>query len=266
MGLSGLAQLNIELSSRCDKTHLCPMCGHQDQAINPITYGEIDYGLLAAIRAELEPGPIISFHRDGEPTAYGQLREALDLFRDFTVSVVTHGLTLGRRADDLIGRCTTLTVSVFRGDQDGADQLAALRDFLRAKGARRPSVQVKLVGDMSPDELAPYEALGVRIIRRLIHVPIANSKYAKRAPTVPEAGICLDALHRPSVDCTGRVFLCNRLDPAHHTQIGHLYENTLAEIWNGPTRMKMLDAHKEGRRDLANELCKTCTFWGVASE
>jgi radical SAM protein with 4Fe4S-binding SPASM domain len=79
-------------------------------------------------------------------------------------------------------------------------------------------------------------------------------------------GICLDALHRPSVDSTGRVFLCNRLDPARHTQIGNLYDNTLDEIWNGPTRMKMLEAHKAGRRDLANDLCKTCEFWGVASQ
>lgn len=30
--------------------------------------------------------------------------------------------------------------------------------------------------------------------------------------------------------------------------------------------MTMLDAHKQGRRDLANPLCAKCTYWGVASE
>ena len=266
MGLAGLAQLNIELSSRCDKTHLCPMCGHQDQAINPIFYGEISYELLEAIRREVEPGVLISLHRDGEPSAYSRLRDALDLFARFTISVVTHGLNLAARAEDLIGRCTTVTVSVFRGDKDSVDQMQALKSFLAAKGDRQPQVQIKIIGDMEQDGIAEYESLNVRIIRRLIHVPISNSRYAHRLPTVPEVGVCLDMLHRPSISQDGRVYSCNRLDPAGHTQIGNLYENTLEEIWNGPTRMKMLDAHKAGRRDLANELCKTCEYWGVASQ
>ncbi len=264
--LSGLAVLNIELSSRCDKTHLCPMCGHQDQAINPIQYGEIDYGLLETIRRQLTPGVTISFHRDGEPTAYARLRDALSLFGGFTLSLVTHGGNLSRVAEDLIGRCTTVTISVFRGDRDRIEQLAAVREFLRVKGASAPQVQIKIVGDMSPEELAPYEALGVRIIRRLIHVPISNAKYAHRTPTVPEVGICLDALHRPTIDWRGRMYLCNRLDPNESLFIGDANIRSLEEIWNGDTRMTMLDAHKRGRRDLANPLCAKCEYWGVASE
>ncbi len=264
--LSGLAQLNIELSSRCDKTHLCPMCGHQDQAVNPIQYGELDFALLETIRRQLEPGVTLSFHRDGEPTAYARLREALSLFGGFTISLVTHGGNLARVAADLIDRCTTVTVSVFRGDRDGVEQLAAVREFLRVKGARAPQVQIKIVGDLSEAELAPYEALGVRIIRRMIHVPISNSKYAHRLPTIPESGICLDALHRPTIDWQGQMFLCNRLDPARHGYLGSVLSESLDAIWNGKTRMRMLDAHKQGRRDLANPLCAKCEYWGVASE
>ncbi len=264
--LSGLAQLNIELSSRCDKTHLCPMCGHQDQAINPIQYGEIDFELLKTIRIQVEPGIIVSFHRDGEPTAYSRLQEALELFEGFTTSLVTHGLNLERRAGEIIGRCVGLSISVFRGDQDSKAQFNAITAFLALKGTRAPQVQIKIVGDMSPEELAPYEALGVRIIKRLIHVPISNSKYAHRLPTIPEAGICLDALHRPTIDWRGDMFLCNRLDGNRHGFLGSVVHDSLESIWNGPTRMTMLDAHKQGRRDLANPLCATCTYWGVASD
>jgi radical SAM protein with 4Fe4S-binding SPASM domain len=263
--LSGLAQLNIELTSKCDKTHLCAMCGHQNPAVNPITYGDMDYGLLEKIRAQVEPGIVISFHRDGEPTAYPRLREALESFSGFTVSLVTHGLNLGRIAEDLIGRCTTVTVSVFRGDQDAGAQLDALTTFLRIKGNRPPQVQVKIVGDMLNDAVEEYEALGVRVIRRLIHVPIDNSKYAHRTPTVPEVGICLDALHRPTIAQDGRVYLCNRLDASGHGLIGDINTQTLDEIWNGPIRQRMLDAHKAGRRDLANPLCATCKHWGTPS-
>lgn len=266
MSLSGLAQLNIELTSKCDKTHLCPMCGHQNPDVNPITYGDMDFELLRSIRAQLEPGVVVSLHRDGEPTAYPRLRDALDLFEGFTISIVTHGGNLRTRGHDLIGRCTGLTVSVFRGDQDRAEQIEALSWFLREKGDRAPQVQVKIVGDMADEEVQAYHALGVRIIRRLIHVPITNSRYAHRQPTIPEVGICLDLLHRPTIDWEGRFYLCNRLDAKRDGYLGDVRTQTLDEIWNGPERMRMLDAHKRGRRDLANPLCASCTFWGVASE
>jgi hypothetical protein len=241
------------------------MCGHQNQAVNPITYGDMDYGLLEAIRRQVEPGILISFHRDGEPTAYHRLRSALELFSGFCVSLVTHGLNLGTLAEEIIDRCTTVTVSVFRGDKDAQAQLEALRCFLRIKGDRAPQVQVKIVGDMLNDAVEEYEALGVRVIRRLIHVPIDNSKYAHRAPTVPEVGICLDALHRPTISWTGEVYLCNRLDPQRSLLIGKLPEESLDSVWNGPIRQRMLEAHKAGRRDLANPLCATCLHWGTPS-
>lgn len=226
----------------------------------------MDYGLLERIRAQLDPGPIISFHRDGDPLAYPRLRESLELFRGFTTSLVTHGANLGRLAHDLIGRCTTLTTSVFRGDSDAPLQLDALRHFLTEKGQRAPQVQLKIVGDMSADELAPYEALGVPIIRRLIHVPIHNSKYAHRSPTRPEVGVCLDALHRPTIDWRGRMYLCNRLDTHGDLYLGDATTQTLDAIWNGERRTQMIAHHKAGRRDLANDLCAKCDFWGVASQ
>lgn len=242
------------------------MCGHQDPAVNPITYGDMDYGLLETIRQQVEPGIVVSFHRDGEPTVYPRLREALDLFAGFTLSLVTHGANLARRAEDIIGRCATVTVSVFRGDRDSLEQRTALAAFLALKGTRAPQVQIKIVGDMSPQELAPYEALGCRIIQRLIHIPIDNSKYAHRTPTIPEVGICLDALHRPTIDWRGNFFLCNRLDPGEHLFLGSTRTATLDALWNGPQRMAMLAHHKRGRRDLANPLCATCTYWGVPSQ
>lgn len=267
MGLSGLAQINLELSSRCDKSTLCAFCGHQDSTIHPmLTYGDMDFSLLESIRSQLSEGVTIQFHRDGEPTIYPRLLDALNLFTGFTTSIVTHGENLALRADDIVGRCTTLTVSVFRGDPDGPMQLRALREFLSIKGLRAPMVLIKVVGDMSEAELQPYRDLGVRIIRRLIHVPTGNDRYAHRTPTVPEVGICLDFLHHPSVSWEGDVFICNRLDPNHGGYLGSLRSENLDQMWNGDTRRRWLRAHQRGRRDLASPLCKDCTFWGIASE
>ena len=266
MSLSGLAQINLELSSRCDKTHLCRMCGHQDETINPdLQYGDMDYGLLKDIRSQLEPGVVIAFHRDGEPTAYPRLGEALRLFEGFTTSLVTHGLNLAKKAAQIIQNCTTVTISVFRADADSMAQFKSVQSFMAVKGDRAPQVQVKVVGDMSEEELAPWRALGVRVIRRLIHVPTGNDRYAHRTPTVPEVGTCLDFLHHPSVSWEGDVFICNRLDPHHGGYLGSLRSESLDQIWNGDTRQRWLRAHQLGRRDLAAPLCKDCTFWGVPS-
>jgi len=267
MSLSGLAQVHIELTSRCDKRTLCSFCGHQRQDVNPITYGDMDYGLLQRIRRQLVPGIVVAFHRDGEPTAYPLLGHALRLFASFTTSIVTHGLNLARLAETLVGHCTTITVSVYRGDPDGALQYAVLKEFLAVHPTRvRPLVQVKIVGDMDEDDMEKIQALGVPIIRRLIHNPTGNHHYAHTSPTIPEGGLCLDALHRPSIDWQGTVYLCNRLDPRQATKIGSLREQTLEEIWNGSKRQAMIHAHTLGRRADANTLCAKCTFWGVPSQ
>lgn len=225
----------------------------------------MDWTLLESIRRQVEPGITISFHRDGDPLAYSRLGDALRLFKGFTISLVTHGLNLSKRADELIENCTCINISVFRGDPDHAAQLASLRSFLAHKGDRAPQVQVKIVGDMDADGMDEYAALGVRVIRRLIHVPIGNSKYAHRSPTIPEVGICLDALHRPTIAWDGRMYLCNRLDPKGDLYIGDVRQHSVEEIWDGPIRTRMLEAHRQGRRDLANPVCGSCAFWGVQS-
>src|SRR6185436_4946254 len=110
------------------------------------------FELLERIRQQLDPGIVVSLHRDGEPTAYPRLGMALRLFRGFIISLVTHGLNLDGRAHELIENCTTITVSVFRGDADAAAQLASVKGFLGKKGSLAPQVQIKIVGDMSAEE------------------------------------------------------------------------------------------------------------------
>jgi len=264
--LIGLSQINLELSAVCDKHTFCSFCGHQDNAINPQKKGVMDFDFLGSIQAQLPVGIVVQFHRDGEPTAYQRLGEALGMFRGYITSIVTHGENLAKRADEIINNCTSVTVSVFNGDPDMEIQLESVRKFLELKGDRPPMVNIKIVGSMSPEREAIYGSLGVPIIRRLLHVPDGNYRYAKRNPTVPEHGICLDFLHHPAVDWRGRLFVCVRLDPADQGLLGDLNENTLDELWNGEKRRLWLDAHKRGRRDLAAPLCKNCLYYGVPSE
>src|SRR3990167_5100284 len=213
--LNGLSQINIELSSRCDKRNLCGFCGHQDDKINPNKKGIMDWTLLTEIAWQIPRGIVVQFHRDGEPTAYPNLKAALMLFEREITSIVTHGENLIKKADEIIGNCTSLTVSAFNGDPDMEWQLENIKEFLRLKGDRPPMVNIKIVGFMPLERERIYASLGIPIIRRLLHVPDGNYKYVRRNPTVPEHGICLDFLHHPSIDWKGRLFVCNRLDPSN---------------------------------------------------
>jgi len=162
----------------------------------------------------------------------------------------------------IIGVCESVTVSIFRADPDRDLQLASLRSFLQQKGDRLPRVFIKVVGDMSDEELRDYKALDLPIIRRKIHLPIGNSKYAGGLPTMPEHGLCLDLLHHPSISWDGRVYLCNRLDTKDAGLIGNLNEESLDSIWNGKLRADYIQKHLEGRRDEVPP-CKGCLYYGI---
>jgi hypothetical protein len=260
--LTGLSQINIELTSSCNKS--CYFCGHQNIRINTgLEYGDADFGLLESLAGQIPRGIIVQFHRDGEPTIYPRLEQALRLFCGHIRSIVTNGKNLVERAGAIVGHCESLTVSAFDNDPDGDEQLDQLRGFLKLKGERKPNVNVKIVGDMDADRLATLEALGVPILHRSIHHPGGDFKYKRSVPLIPEVGICLDFLSHPSVDWRGNFFVCNRLDVGNHGLIGSLCDSTLDSLWNGEKRKAMMAHHINGRRDLANPLCAKCEYWGI---
>ena len=259
--LNSLSQINIELTQACDKRNLCAFCGHQKPEIHfAAMYKPMQFELLQKIAAQIPQGIIVQFHRDGEPTAYKRLGDALKLFPQNITSIVTHGENLVKKASEIIGNCTSLTVSAFKGDPDGQLQYDVVKEFLFIKGEQRPIVNIKIVGETPKID---YATLGVPLIHRVLHVPKGDVKYAKRNPTIPEVGICLDFLSHPSVDWRGFLFICNRLDPTDAGFLGDLKVESLDALWNGTKRAEWLEAHKRGRRDLASPLCKDCLFWGV---
>lgn len=256
--LNGLSQISIELTNICEKPHICAMCGHQKDLSTHRGYMEFE--LLGKIAKQIPEGIIVSFHRSGEPTAYTWLWEALNLFDGYITSLVTHGMNLISKAYEIINNCVIITVSVHKNDPDHDEQLSILREFIELKGSLRPIIQVKIVGDMDSSE---YEALeGVRIIRRALHVPQGSHGYVKRQPAIPESGVCLDLLGKPSINWQGDVSICNRFDPKGLGVIGNIKNESLEEIWNGKTRRNILKTHIAGHRELIHA-CSKCEFWGV---
>ncbi len=257
MGLAGLASLNVELTSRCHKRTRCTFCFHQAEPT--AVRGDMPMALVTDIRAQIEPGVQVFFHRDGDPLAYPDLGAALTVFAGCVRTLVTHGETLAEQASELIGRCETITVSVFASDPDADEQYAAVRRFLEQKGTQLPRVLVKVVG---VGEVARYEALGLPILRRRLHTE-ENDRYVRTVPMLPESGVCQEFLSKPAIAWNGKVYQCVRFDATDAGYLGSLYEHTLEQLWHGETRQRWFAAHVRGRRDLASPRCATCTYYGI---
>ncbi len=265
MGLQGLSAINIELNSTCFKKTKCGFCGHQKADVHTSRRdGEMEIAMLERIAKDVGVGVVVQFHRDGDPLDCSFLGRALDLFKFRIRSLVTHGERLLEKYNEIVRKCETVTVSMFQGDPDIRLIEENVIAFVHIKGKFfLPQLIVKWVGLTDENIAKRFHALGIRQIHRLLHTPQGNAKYANDLPTVPEIGICLDALHHPSIDWQGNVYLCNRLDPVNNLLIGCVRDNTLEEIWNGEKRRKMVQHHIEGQRAKANLTCATCQFWGV---
>jgi len=259
--LDGLANINVELTSRCNKN--CWMCGRRlverDYPELTLTYGDMDFALVEKIARQVPPNIVVQLHNNGEALLYPRFGDAVRLFAAQITNIVTNGKLLIEKADEIIGTLDTLAISVIEKDPEGDEQYDIIKEFLRIKGERKPHTVLRINGDV--DETR-YEALGLVTARRLIHSPMGSFSYQKRDPTIPEIGICLDFLHHLAINSRGKVSICVRFDPKGLGVIGDASTQPLAAIWNGAKRQAWLASHKRGRRDEV-PLCSYCHFWGV---
>lgn len=259
--LNGLTTVNVELTSRCNKN--CWICGRRrvEKEYPELTlqYGDMDFGLVEKIAAQLPDGIVVQLHNNGEALLYPKFGQAVKLFNRQITNIVTNGKLLMEKADEIIDNLDTLAISVFEKDPEAKEQYDIIEKFLNKKGDRKPYTLLRLNGDV---DASPYEKFGLRIARRILHSPMGSFNYKKRSPTIPEIGICLDFLNHLVINRLGKVSICVRFDPKGLGVIGDANKQSLAEIWNSNIRKEWLGYHKQGRREKI-PLCSYCHFWGV---
>ncbi len=270
--INGLSTINVELTSRCQKK--CHMCGRraiEKEYPHLADWGDMDYELVESISKQVPDGIVVQFHDNGEPLLYPRLAEALSLFSGKIRCLDTNGKLLVDKAEEIIGNLETITLSVFQGDDEKEEQYDILKKFIEIKGNRKPWIVIRLLGDVDGD---PYKELSANyntafpkfytVARRILHSPKGSFKY-ERPPTVPEIGICLDLLHHLSIKRDGKVYPCVRFnyfkDRFDANLLGDLNNETLDEIWNGPSRKTLVDSHVKGFRNTI--ICEKCEYWGV---
>jgi|SRR3989339_807722 len=256
----GLANVNIELTSRCNKN--CWMCGRRrverDYPELTLKYGDMPFSLVEKIAEQLPPNIVVQLHNNGEALLYPEFGAAVKLFKKQITNIVTNGKLLLEKADEIINNLDTLAISVIENDPEADEQYKIIKSFLKIKGKRKPFTILRLNGNVDQKR---YKRFGLIMAARILHSPLGSFNY-RSDPTVPEIGMCLDFLHHLAINSRGIASICVRFDPKRIGVIGDANKQPLSEIWNGKKRMKWLEYHKQGRREKI-PLCAYCHFWGV---
>ncbi|HCE45349.1 MAG TPA: hypothetical protein DET40_17555 [Lentisphaeria bacterium] len=260
-GLSGLANINIELTSRCNKN--CWICGRRkverEMPELALKYGDMPFDLVKKIARQLPPNVVVQLHNNGEPLLYSEFGRAVGLFKKQITNIVTNGKLLIDKADEIVGNLDTMAISVFENDPEAEEQFKIIEQFFKIKGDVKPFTIIRLNGDVKEDRYRKFCSV---FAKRTLHSAMGSFKYEKASPTVPEIGICLDFLHHLAINSLGEVSICVRFDPKRVGVIGNANTQFLDEIWNGEKRMQWLEMHKAGKRGKI-PLCSFCEFWGV---
>lgn len=276
---NGLYSIHLELTSLCNKN--CWMCGRRkidrDYPNIKMNYGHMDIGLVAHIAKQLPDNIVVQFHNNGEPLLYPNLKGALQLYSRQIRCLDTNGKLLLEKADEVIDILDTITISVIENDPEGDEQYNIVNKFLKIKGNRKPLMIYRLLGDITKKPVIKYGKFpdvdyieerkerwyklpGI-VATRTLHSPMGSRNYEKPV-TIPEIGICVEAITHLAINRLGEVSMCVRFDPERKGVIGNVNDTPLIDIWNGIERQTRLIMHKEGRR-LEIPLCDKCHYWGV---
>lgn len=258
--LDGLGNINVELTSRCNKN--CWMCGRRkidkEYPELALEYGDMDFKLVEKIAEQLPSNIVVQLHNNGEALLYPQFGEAVRLFGRQIANIVTNGKLLVEKADEIIDNLDTMAVSIIENDPEADEQYMILEEFLSIKGGKKPFTVLRLNGEVDPER---YKKLGLVMATRILHSPLGSFNY-KKNPTIPEIGICLDFLNHLAINRKGKVSICVRFDPNGNGVIGNANQDSLEDIWNSSKRLEWLKYHMQGKRDKV-PLCSYCHFWGV---
>lgn len=262
--------VNIELTNRCNKN--CWMCGRRKQEKEDSQFKEhynkdMDVGLFEMIVKQIpNDNLLIQLHNNGEPLMYPYLGEIFVLLNKYCRRNIrclnTNGKLLLEKADVLINNLHTITISTFEKDPEWLEQYKIVKEFLRVKGKRSPSVIIRILGDVGKSRETLYNELNCLVARRMLHSPDGSFNYTKKT-TIPEHGVCLEMLGHPAINVDGDMSICVRFDLGRKGVLGNLKTETMENLWKSKKRQDWLLSHIKGERNLV-PLCSGCDFWGIA--
>lgn len=267
--MNGLSSINVELTSRCQKSCWC--CGRRKiEREHPEiaeAWGDMPLEMVESIAAQVPPGVFVQLHNNGEPLLYPDLDISIELFNQAGchTSLNTNGKLLNEQRVALAG-LHTLAISIIQDDVEAASQWAAVSKFVtNATRPIKPLIILRILGELQPKGKDGYAYLErnhncLRVYRQL-HSPDGSHDYEKPV-TIPEIGVCLEMLHKLSIDRYGNVSPCVRFDPEGLGILGNANASNLVDFWYGGKRRDWLNLHLAGKRGEI-PFCARCDYWGI---
>jgi len=261
--IQGLAQINVELSSRCSKS--CGFCGRRqwDKAHGTADYGNMDFELVRILAEEIPRGTTVATHWNGESMMHPFFGECIRLFKDrgCFVYTVTNGKHLAEKAAQIDGILDVVSVSIIENDKERerSEQYENIIKFLNLRVTEKPRIVLRYVGFV--DDLR-FDELGLPIVRRTLHRPEGSIGY-RQEPPIPENHVCREMLYSLAVDWKGNVSPCVRFDPYGEMILGNLHDSSLETLWNSPKRLYYRQMHIDGNRSKLKYCGDKCSYWGV---
>jgi MoaA/NifB/PqqE/SkfB family radical SAM enzyme len=259
--INGLSVINIELTSRCNKK--CWMCGRRERErlYGDQNYGDMDLNTVLTISQQIPSGTLVQLHNNGEPLLYDHFGKAVKYFRHCITNIVTNGKLLVSKSESIIGNLDIITISIIENDDpdEKKHQMNQITEFLKLKSDKKPFTILRFLGDVDQES---YRKFGLLHVDRTVHLPKGSVEY-RRAPTIPEYGICKDLLSHLAIDRFGNVSMCVRFDPEGKLILGNIKNSSLSELWNCEKRMYYKKLHVEGKRKKLPYCGDSCDFYGV---
>lgn len=199
-----------------------------------------------------------SLHLFGEPTLYPQWTQAIRYIKKaslrHTVLLTTNGTTLNARVDDLIAANPDLVLWSWRPE-------AVFTEATKRKLRRWGKFRVRFIAEVTPKEAYEEWRDWPNIEARRLHNYGGNidlaSFDAEDADAVKNRWPCYHLWLAPAVAWNGDILLCCA-DPHHKEVLGHIPEQSVAEVWQGERLRQIREGHLNGEY---KGICANCDVW-----
>jgi len=267
----------LDLATKCNlRCPMCPVWGSEDEnAIGSVT-GVMDLEASRKLLDELMSAkPLVQPNMYGEPLLAPNLRERIaDMkARGMSIAMNTNGLTL---TDDLaryfveqqvdsvmfsIDATTRETLKKIRGIHNLAKIESAVFRMLRARGdAEKPRIGVSFtIQDNNRHEVDAFVERWVGTVDVVRMGLIFENGTFPDMQTPPERKPCPSIYHTLPVHNDGTVTVCC-LDGFKQTNMGNVFKDGVAAVWQGEEFSKVRYYHETGQWDKV-PFCKKCNGW-----
>ena len=249
--------LNIELTARCNKS--CDFCETQKDPYyerHQLT-GDISIDVVKKVVDSLPNEVNITFHKDGEPLVYKNLKDALVIAYSHFTHFCTNGKLLERKHAQILGYVDLITISI---TDDDPDQEKIILKFLARvhcgsyKG-KKTRVNIKT---FTSDMHRKWSLLHNDVFLQEYHNWASQGGVEYGDNSKKLMGMCASIQEKIAVNFDGTVSACC-LDYNHKLILGSVDTQSVKDIWNGDNLRALRGMLKNNTLPI-DSICTHCEF------